>query len=136
MVYCVSCKCYNLLKFSCFLEIFFIKHRFYLKKSAVSHNFGTFKTLHLQSGLQFIALLKWEHPPIIFTSMWPKPCSFFTSGEFCVCNNQNALLHLYECEFSNTRKVENMKEREIHNKVLFLIKSHTVVKMVYQIEDE
>ena len=45
--------------------MFFIKTKV-LSKNAVSRNFGTFKTLHLQLGLQFIALLKWEHPPIIF----------------------------------------------------------------------
>ena len=44
--------------------------------------------------------------------MWPKPCSVFTSDEFCVdlSNNQNAFNASLSWEFSNTRKVENMKD--------------------------
>ena len=44
--------------------------------------------------------------------MWPKPYSFFTSDEFCVFYNQNALLHLYYANFQireNRKMCKNEK---------------------------
>ena len=68
--------------------------------------------------------------------MLPKPYSFFTS-EFCVFYNQNVLLHLLSCEFSNVyeknRKCVRMRNSQY---IFFLIKSYTVVNMVYKIKDE
>ena len=36
--------------------------------------------------------------------MWPIPYSVFTSDEFCVFYNQNALLHLYHANFQIQEK--------------------------------
>ena len=40
--------------------------------------------------------------------MLPKSYSFFTSDEFCVFFNQNALLHLYHANFQIREKIENV----------------------------